>query len=79
MSNRLPGEGVRAGSLAGPDSEVMAAIMFWTRERWVVLSARSQAMTGKKDSALAVSPYWTWTAAFDCERFGLVFLWIMFL
>lgn len=60
----------------------MAAIMFWTRERWGALSARSQAMTGKKDSALAVSPYWTWTAAFDLtwahgERFGLVFLWIM--
>lgn len=44
----------------------------------VCLSARSQAMTGKKDSALAVSP----SAAFDLtwahgERFGLVFLWIM--
>lgn len=68
--------------MAGPDSEVMAAIMFWTRERWGVFVCQKSGYDWKKDSALAVSPYWTWTTVFDLtwahgERFGLVFLWIM--
>lgn len=37
----------------------------------VCLSARSQAKTGKKDSALAVSPYWTWTHGEHFEFFVL--------
>lgn len=53
----------------------MAAIMFWTRERWGVFVCQKSGYDWKKDSALAVSP----SAAFDLtwahgERFGYVFL-----